>query len=285
MLSILIPTYNYNIVPLVEDVFEQASKCQVAFEILVYDDGSNSILNIENESINLLENCFFKELPRNIGRSSIRNLLGNDAKYDYLIFIDAGTIPLKKNFIKNYITVKNKTISVGGMTYGKKPLHKNHKLRWLYTKKRESTNGLHSSNFLIKKSLFQTNIFDESIKKYGCEDVLFFNNLIENNYKIHKINNPVIHAADDDANTFVKKTEYAIENLIQLIDEDKLSITHYNISKIYKKLNALKLDKFTAQFYQLLKPLLIRNFNSNHPSILLFDFYRLGFYCSLKTKY
>ncbi|MFG6686199.1 glycosyltransferase family 2 protein [Mariniflexile sp. HNIBRBA6329] len=284
MLSILIPTFNYNIVPLVKEIFEQVSKCNIVFEILVYDDGSNSKLNIKNQSINLLENCFFKVLTHNIGRSAIRNLLGTDAKYNTLLFIDAGTFPKEKDFIKNYISIHNKEVIIGGMTYGEEPFEKNYKLRWLYTKKREANKGLHSSNFLIKKSLFQLNLFDETLKKYGCEDVLFFNNLLKKNIEIIKIDNPVIHEADDDSNTFVKKTEYAIENLIQLIDEGKLSISNYKISKLYIQLSPLGLDKFVSLLFKWLKPLLLKNFNSNYPSILLFDFYRLGYYCFIKNK-
>ncbi|MEN3322625.1 glycosyltransferase [Mariniflexile soesokkakense] len=284
MLSILIPTFNYNIVPLVEEIFEQVSKCDIVFEILVYDDGSNSPLNTKNKTINLIENCCFKELPNNIGRSAIRNLLGTNAKYETLLFIDAGTFPKEKDFIENYISINNKELIIGGMTFGEEPVKKPYKLRWLYTKKRETNKGLHSSNFLIKKSIFQLNLFNESLKKYGCEDVLFFDNLAKSNVKILKINNPVIHEADDDANTFVKKTEFAIENLIQLIDEGKLSISHYKISKLYMQLSPLGLDKFIYLLFKWLKPLLLKNFNSNYPSILLFDFYRLGYYCFLKNK-
>ncbi|MFD0991433.1 glycosyltransferase family 2 protein [Mariniflexile jejuense] len=284
MLSILIPTFNYNIVPLVKEIFEQVSKCNIVFEILVYDDGSNSKLNIKNQSIKLIENCFFKELPHNIGRSAIRNLLGTDAKYKTLLFIDAGTFPKEKDFIKNYILIHNKEVIIGGMTYGEKPLEKKYKLRWIYTKKREATKGLHSSNFLIKKSLFQLNLFDETLKKYGCEDVLFFNNLLKKNIEIIKIDNPVIHEADDDWNTFIKKTDYAIENLIQLIDEGKLSISNYKISKLYMQLSQLGLDKFVSLLFKWLKPLLLKNFNSNHPSIFLFDFYRLSYFCFIKNK-
>lgn len=41
MLSILIPTYNYNVVPLVLELQKQCLEYKIHFEIIVFDDGSN----------------------------------------------------------------------------------------------------------------------------------------------------------------------------------------------------------------------------------------------------
>lgn len=283
MLSILIPTFNYDIVPLVKELHNQCVENNIKFEVLVYDDGSKSKYNSKNNTINSIQNCLFKELPNNIGRSAIRNLLAKNALFDLLLFIDAGTFPENKDFIKNYISVQHENVVNGGMKHTEKPPKKPFKLRWVYTKYRE-VNALCSSNFLIKKTVFEKHPFDESIKQYGYEDVLFFDNLKENNIGILKIDNPVIHASDDDATTFIKKTEYAIENLIQLINEDKLSIAHYKTSKLYMQLSPLSLDKFISLLFKWFKPLLLKNFNSIYPSMFLFDFYRLGYYCLLKNK-
>ncbi|OYX24078.1 MAG: hypothetical protein B7Z06_09320, partial [Flavobacteriales bacterium 32-35-8] len=137
MLSILIPTYNYNVVPLVNELHEQCLECGIMFEILVYDDGSKSQINSINNTINNIQNCTFKELPDNIGRSSIRNLLGKNAQYESLIFLDADVIPFNKTFIKDYLNLINNPVSVGGVIPTKKTPNKPHKLRWIYTKRRE----------------------------------------------------------------------------------------------------------------------------------------------------
>ena len=102
-----------------------------------------------------MQNCSFKELPHNIGRSAIRNLLAKNTKFDSLLFIDAGTFPKSQYFIKNYIYCRDDVVN-GGMTHTEKPPKKPFKLRWLFTKHRES-NALCSSNFLIKK-MFLKNI-------------------------------------------------------------------------------------------------------------------------------
>lgn len=283
MLSILIPTYHYNIVPLVEEIHSQCIEANIKFEILAYDDGSKSQLNSNNNRINSLKNCVFKELPENIGRSAIRNLLGKEAKFDHLLFIDAGTFPKNSNFIKNYLAVLEKDMVNGGMMCLEKPPKKPYKLRWLFTKKKEYKAWC-SSNFLIKKRVFEINLFDESIKNYGYEDVLFFESLKHKNLFLHQINNPVIHYADDDANTFIKKVENALTNLLNLIDEGKIKSSEITLLKYYRIVTKLKLQKTVVCFFKMTKGLLLKNFNSNYPSILLFDFYRLGYFCNLNSK-
>ena len=61
MLSILIPTYNYNVVPFVMELRKQCLECNIIFEILVFDDGSKLFLD-ENQKINSFENCRFEVL-------------------------------------------------------------------------------------------------------------------------------------------------------------------------------------------------------------------------------
>lgn len=280
MLSILIPTFNYNSLPLVSEVKQQCNACKIEFEVLVFDDGSKSNLSSQNHIINTFSNCTFKALPHNIGRGAIRNLLANSAKYNLLLFIDSGTFPEKENFIQLYLNSKNNVVN-GGMTFTKTPPKKPFKLRWIYTKERE-TKALCSSNFLIKKDVFKKHFFDESIKNYGYEDVLFFKNLEKHHFTISKIDNPVIHENDDNANTYLKKTEHAINNLISLLKEEKLNKEDFKTSLFYTKLESLRLAGLTAALFKVIKPLLIANFNSSFPSLVLFDFYRLGYFCTLK---
>ena len=79
MLSILIPTYNYNVEALVSELHAQTTACDIEFEILCYDDGSTNLELIEeNKSIELLTHTTYKVLDVNIGRSAIRNLLVKD---------------------------------------------------------------------------------------------------------------------------------------------------------------------------------------------------------------
>lgn len=283
MLSILIPTYNYNIIPLVEAIYNQCKSSQVKFEILAYDDGSESELNSINNKINTLDFCTFKELPKNIGRSAIRNLLAKNAQYKTLLFVDAGTFPKHNNFIENYLNYKNEQVVSGGMTHREPAPKKPYRLRWLYTKKREFKT-LCSSNFMINKNVFLSNPFDETLKKYGYEDVLFFQELSRKNIKTLFINNPVIHSADDNSDRFLEKTELAIENLIELVESKKIDAKSQKMYRLYTKLNNMGLVRVTGKFYKVLRPLFVKNFKSSYASMLLFDIYRIGYFCLIKTR-
>ena len=66
MLSILIPTYNYNVFPLVLDLHKQCLECKIDFEILCQDDHSNQFSN-ENQKINSWYKFFLKSLFGNEG--------------------------------------------------------------------------------------------------------------------------------------------------------------------------------------------------------------------------
>ena len=292
MISILIPTYNHNVYGLVKELHSQFTDTESVFEIIVIDDGSNSPLNKENEFINDLPNCKFKALKSNIGRSAMRNLLASDAGYDSLLFIDAGSFPKSKSFIKDYLPHINNDVTIGGATYLETPPKKPFKLRWLYTKEREHNSNLNNNkpvigaaNFLIKKRLFKPYQFDESIKRYGCEDVVFFDQLIKNQITITHINNPIIHDAMDSADEFITKTEIAVENLIDLIEQEKIEKNRYRVSRLYYSLKKVGLDGAISLVFRVSKKLLIKNFNSSQPFIFLYDFYRLGYFCTLKNNY
>ena len=211
MLSILIPTYNYDVLPLITELESQANKLDFPFEIICIDDYSSKF-KLEKEKINHLNNTSLILLKENIGRSAIRNLLAQKANYNNLLFIDAGTFPKSDNFIKNYTADLNQPVVLGGMVAEEIAPKKPYKLRWLYTKEREVLfkNGnnrkvLTSTNFLIKKEIIQKHVFDETITKYGYEDFVFFNTLKSQEIKLHFINNPVIHDSKESADIFIKK--------------------------------------------------------------------------------
>ena len=190
MLSILIPVYNYNVVPLVLELHKQCLECEIDFEIKVIDDGSKLYID-ENQEINSLSNCHFEVLAKNIGRSAIRNLLAKKAEFDSLLFLDADTIPTYDYFIKNYIVHINEEdkIIYGGIQYQKEKPNKNQILRWVYGKQREALSvkkrqeNLYLSfltlNFLIQKSIFEKVSFNETIPNLRHEDTLFSYNLMQ----------------------------------------------------------------------------------------------------------
>ncbi|APY07703.1 hypothetical protein BWZ20_05070 [Winogradskyella sp. J14-2] len=285
MLSILIPTYNYNINPLVKELYKQANACNLTFEIIIVDDASPQI-KYNSQELRHLKHVSLKVLDKNIGRSAIRNVLANLATYQNLLFVDAGTFPKSKQFINNYLEVLEKDSVIGGMTHYKTKPKKPYTLRWLYTKKRETSlkNTYTSANFFIKKSIIVSHPFDSGIKTYGYEDLLFFKTLESNNVTLQFINNPVIHDCDEDAITFIKKTEDALKNL-HYFSVSHPDLLHDNkILRAFTRLKRLCLDRVFGMVIATTKPILLNNLNSSRPSLFVFDLYKLGYFCNLKQK-
>lgn len=293
MLSILIPVYNYDIFPLVEKLYIQALKCNIPFEIICLDDASQEFV-VENQVINLFKNTSYSILEKNIGRSAIRNLLAQKAVYDNLLFLDADVIPVHDNFISNYISEINNKIVFGGLLYEDKKPPKEQLLRWIYGQKREAlrwsdriknpSNTALVSNLLIKKEIVIRFPFDENLTKYGYEDLLFFAVLKSNKIEIKHIENPVFHLNLEDSGLFLNKTKTALQNLAFLVASKKISKKESKIIASFELLKNLKLVSFFNFTFKKFQKKIERNLLSGKPSLFLFDIYKLGFYCSLKSK-
>lgn len=86
-LSILIPTYNNVCFELVKTLQAQAALLSdFEYEILVADDGSTDLSTITgNRKINEIENCYYIEREKNMGRSAIRNFFSKKSQIQMVI--------------------------------------------------------------------------------------------------------------------------------------------------------------------------------------------------------
>ena len=258
MLSVLIPTYNWNALQLVYKLQKQLEKENCIYEIIVLDDASKSELTIYNQEINKIPNCFFEELPVNMGRSKIRNMLAQRANYDWLLFLDADVDPVSEKFISIYLSEinKKKKVIVGGIAYSK--CEGNGNLRWKQGKQSEEKRieeriklpykYFFTGNFLIEKETFYQIYFDETIREYGYEDLVFSKQLEKHNIQVWQILNEVYHLGIDENAAFISKTKEALQNLILLIKEKKLTVKDVKIMQVYRKIQFLRLP-FILHFF------------------------------------
>lgn len=296
MISVLIPVYNYKIQPLVEVIHVQLSSMNIAFEIICINDASTKYVE-ENEVINQLQHTFFYTLTENVGRSKIRNLLVQKSTFDWLLFLDADVIPESSSFIKNYLNcIKSSSFKVycGGIIYeGKKP-EDTKLLRWVYGKNREEVDfeisvkepyqNFLGANFLIHKEVFSTVKFNEIITKYGYEDVLFVEDLKTNLISITHINNAVFHLGLEDNLVFLNKTKEAVENLQMLISNNVVNGENIKILRTYKTLKRFRISFLFSSMYKLLNKLFEVNLRGKHPSLVVFDIYKLSYFCFLNRN-
>jgi hypothetical protein len=295
MLSILIPVYNYDVLPLVSELVKQCNSCGIIFEIICLDDASQKFI-IENQKINQFQNCSFVVLEKNIGRSAIRNLLAEKAIYENLLLLDADVIPVDSQFVSNYITAikEQKKLVFGGQLYKDEKPAKELLLRWIYGKKRESPNLSERikkvsdfalvSNLLIKKEILIRFPFDQTLRKYGYEDLLFFTVLKSNGIYISHIDNPIFHLNFETSTVFLSKTKSALENLAFLHSSLQISKHQSKVIAAFECLKKLQLISLFHFIFKKSEGKIKRNLLSEKPSLFLFDIYKLGYYCSLKTK-
>ena len=86
MLSICIPTYNFDCSALIADLFNQIDRQDEVIEVILMDDASEE--GSKKDFNNLDERLRFFPLTENVGRSKIRNLLAAESRYPYLLFIN-----------------------------------------------------------------------------------------------------------------------------------------------------------------------------------------------------
>ena len=292
MLSILIPTYNYEVYELVKVLNKQAQDAKIEFEIIVLDDGSQKF-QTENNKINEFQFCTYEILKVNIGRSAIRNLLAKKAAFDNLLFLDSDTIPIDTDFISNYLLqiTKQKKIVSGGILYPELKPKKNQLLRWKYGNSREALSvkvrnespylRLLTLNFMIQKSVFEKVSFNEKIPNLRHEDTLFSYNLKQQNILVEHIENPVYHNGLDDFEVAIKKENESLIALKYLVENQFIPFDYISLSKLFYALKKMQLVFLLKVFFKTTKPLLLKNLASKNPSLFIFDMYRLGYFGSL----
>ena len=292
MLSILIPTYNYNITRLVAELHQQAIDSYVDFEIIVMEDGSTLYVE-ENKVVADFEFCRHIVLENNIGRSAVRNKLAEEANFEHLLFMDCDAEVCSDHFVEKYISFcKEECVVIGGTAYDPNENSSVYSLRLKYGRVREArmaferdNNNFATFNFMISTSIFNLIRFDETIKGYGHEDMLFGHQLHKLGYEFIQIENPLIHKGLDENRTFLNKTEEGTTNLFLLyktkrypfLAEESKLLASYVLFKRWKitRLLALKFD--------ISKKLLRWFLSRKSPSLLLYDWYKILFLCKVST--
>lgn len=294
MLSVLLPIYNFDCTRLVTKIINQCKANKINFEIIAIDDFSTSEYKTKNKQLQQFSNTEYSELPSNIGRSKIRNLLAKTANYENLLFLDCDSEIENTDFIKNYIPYfNNNEVIYGGRCYKKQtPKQKTEILRWKYGIKRETISAekrktntylyFLTNNFLCPKSAFNLVQFNENLIGYGHEDTLFAQELKKNNIEIVHIENALTHVGLETTDIFLNKTKEGISNLFKAAKSYNLNTDEIKLYRNFERVNKFKLSAGYLFFYTVfLKRLIEKNLYSQNPSLFFFDLYKL--YWCFKT--
>lgn len=295
MLSILIPTYNYDAYPLAKEASTQAIAAKIDFELICIDDGSHSPENLKNEQINALKNSIFFAHDKNLGRSGIRNFLAEKATYENLLFLDSDVEIFDSKFLSTYLEyiTQNTEIIYGGIIYQKEKPLDSQLLRWVYGNEREALSlnqriknphlTFLTLNFVIKKALFKKIRFNEDMPNLRNEDLVYAMDAKKAGVTVTHIDNPVIHLGIEDSKIFLSKTKETLQSFRIIIKNGFLEPQEALITRVAQKIQNLKLAFVFKIIWVLLKGSFTKNLLSKKPSLFIFDLYRLCYYLQLKS--
>ena len=293
MLSILIPTYNYDCYDLVLELHRQATELNIEFEIIVADDCSKTELP-RLHLINQLSNCQLIKPQHNLGRAKIRNFLADKSQYNHLLFLDSDSFPANNNFLKNYIDFIPQNLTIlGGRIYNDAQ-DEHHTLLTKYgIIKERNNNPVHisnapftSPNFLIHKIIFNKIRFNENIKGYGHEDTIFGIELSRLNIPYYRFDNSIIHLQIEDNQTFIRKTNESIQNLYNIYKTQQYPEiqTLSPVLNLYTKIKKFHLTTIFTKIYQNYSNSLLKYCDNKNPNLKLFSLYKLCYLCHISTK-
>lgn len=285
-LSILIPTFNDPCSTLVGNLQQQAEELGISYEILVADDGSTqqNVLE-ENRSINALPHCQLIERGVNAGRASIRNFLAQQARYAWLLFIDSDMVICRNDYLRKYASCEETPIVDGGVVIGT-AISGN--LRSMYEKAAESKHtyeerqqspyrDFHTANFMIRRALMIEHPFDERFRNYGYEDVLFGKTMEQGGIPILHIDNPMSFEIFEENEHFVSKTEEGLRTLYQFRHELK------GYSRLLDRVQDLPRTPI-RWWHQLFGAIERKHLTGRHPSLWVFNMYKIGYFLSLSGR-
>ena len=226
----MIPCYNCQCVELVKGLVTQCEDIEgLRYEVIVADDGStDKHLCLLNEELLNLEHVRYITREKNIGRACIRNFLVQQATYEWVLFVDSDLSIIREDYILSYIQLDSTfLVAYGSYEVGNENTTN---LRYLYEKdaapkhtmeqrKLHPYHHLHTANLMMKRTTALTYPFDERFKRYGFEDVLLGKRLQEHNVCIAQINNPLLFDHFETNDSYMEKTEEALQTLYTFRNE------------------------------------------------------------------
>lgn len=236
MISVLIPTYNHVCVSLVREVVRQCQQCEaLEWEVVVADDGSTDKDSVEdNQAITTFPRCRYIVCTENRGRAAIRNFLAQQARGQWLLYIDSDLgLRNNKDYISSYVDFlrgkPSALVCCGGYRVVRPPRPC---LRYFYERHAEKAQradfrrrhpyaSFKLSNTIVARSLMLAHPLDADIKRYGYEDVILGRVFRDSRVPVFHIDNPVDFWSYESDEAFMAKEAEAMENLWLHRDELK----------------------------------------------------------------
>ncbi len=257
LLSILIPTFDHDVVPLCAELLAGVARLPVGeVEILVLIDG-NPALAGQSALLDIAERLALPAAlalaANNLGRSMARNALAHLARGRFLQFLDADSMPDSADFVSQTVNalraVTEDVVICGGRTgtrMARAPrdarLFERHseKREWISAEARNQDPAacFLSANFVVSRRLFLAEPFDETFRGWGWEDTEWALR-ISAHASIRHIDNTVSHMEHHRDAVWLGRLGRAAENYALLFARHPDAVRKHRIFPLIRKLQPL----------------------------------------------
>ena len=262
-LSVLIPYFKDNPAPLLSALLSQPMG-GASVEILLYDDGTG------DAGINKKATAIIKEsrapaqlliAAQNKGRSAARNALKNNARADWVLFLDADMRPVTEHFLSDYaaaIKAGNADIIFGGFTVPKvaetaeqelhRALSEVSDCLSLEDRRAAGPQFVASSNLCVRKGVLAAEDFDDGFVGWGWEDSEWAARVAKRFTLVHA-DIPALHLGLETTETLLKRFKTSGANYVRFTQKHPELAPTLNLYQVSHKLRKVPGQK-------LMRPLL-----------------------------
>jgi len=278
-LSVLIPYYKDDPTALLHALLSQTTE-QSNVEVLIYDDGTGDAdLNAKvcaavksaHSSVHLMI------AHENKGRSAARNALQENAKADWVLFLDADMRPVSHRFLSDYVELIDAEMAdviFGGFTVPEKADSADQELHRalsevsdclsLAARQAAGPQFVASSNLAVRKAVLDVEGFDDGFTGWGWEDSEWAARIAKRFELIHA-DIPALHLGLESTDTLLRRFKTSGHNYVRFTEKHPDIAKTLSLFKISQKLRKTPGQKLMRPFLKLavklnLMPLKIRLF-------------------------
>ena len=258
VLSVLIPYFRDDPTALLQALLSQTAD-KTGIEILIYDDGTGDA-NLNAKICAAVKSAHspvhLMIAHQNKGRSAARNALQENAKADWVLFLDADMRPVSPHFLRDYtalIKAEASDVIFGGFTVAEKADTPDQELHRalsevsdclsLAARQAAGPQFVASSNLAVRKSVLAAEGFDDGFTGWGWEDSEWAARASKRFALIHA-DIPALHLGLESTATLLRRFKTSGPNYVRFTQkhpELAQSLSLFQISQTLRKTPGQKL--------------------------------------------
>jgi len=250
VLSVLIPYFKDDPTALLHALLSQTAE-QDGVEILIYDDGTGDAdLNAKvcaavksaHSPVHLMI------AHENKGRSTARNALQENARADWVLFLDADMRPVWHRFLKDYTTLieaEMADVIFGGFTVAEKAETPDQELHRalsevsdclsLAARQDAGPKFVASSNLAVRKAVLAAEGFDDGFTGWGWEDSEWAARVAKR-FELMHADIPALHLGLESTETLLRRFKTSGHNYVRFTEKHPDIAQTLSLFKISQKL-------------------------------------------------